>query len=142
MTKKKPKSQHKKVGRPTVMTKEVLAKLDDLFCRGYSDFDAYKTVGISKDAFYDYCDANPEYSEKKEWLKKRDVLISKNIMYDRLVIYQCPATARFVLERKAKDEYSTRTESTGKDGEAIQVESPATKQGINEVLELLRDLKI
>jgi hypothetical protein len=111
MTKKKPKSEHKKTGRPTIMTPQVIAKLEHCFERGYSDYDAYKSVGISKDAFYDYCVANPDFSEKKEWLKKNTVILSKNIVYDKLVIDKDINTAKFILERKCKDEFSLKTET-------------------------------
>ena len=111
MTKKKTKRQHKKTGRHTIMTPQTIAKLEHCFERGYSDYDAYKSVGISKDAFYDYCVANPDFSEKKEWLKKNTVILSKNIVYDKLVIDKDINTAKIILERKAKDEFSTRQET-------------------------------
>lgn len=62
------------VGRPTVMTPDVLAKLEEAFAIGCTDGEAIFYAGISKDAFYDYQKATDGYSERKEALKERPVL--------------------------------------------------------------------
>jgi len=56
-------------GRPTVMTKNVLAKLEDAFMLGLSDVKACAYADISTDALYDYQKLNPEFTDKKERFK-------------------------------------------------------------------------
>ena len=56
-------------GRPTVMTPDVLAKLEDAFTNGFTDKMACLYAGISVDALYDYCKLNEKFSKRKELLK-------------------------------------------------------------------------
>lgn len=59
----------REVGRPTVMTPDVIAKLEEAFINGATDLQACFIANISKDALYDYIKANPEFSDRKEQLK-------------------------------------------------------------------------
>lgn len=77
MTKKKPKSQWDKLGRPTVMTKEVISKLEFAFANGCTDLEACLYAGISHTAMYDWIKLNPEFAERKEQLKKSLNLVAK-----------------------------------------------------------------
>jgi hypothetical protein len=122
MSKKKPKSEHKKVGRPSVFTPEVVEKLKYCFAKGLTDREASDYVGISKDALYDYCAANPDFSHQKEALKGQLVVRAKFNLSDSIEIERNVQDSKWLLERKAKDEFSTRTENTGKDGEALMPE--------------------
>ena len=53
-----------KVGRPTVMTKEVLSKLEMLFAHGLTDREACLIADINPATLYNYCNENPEFSDK------------------------------------------------------------------------------
>lgn len=65
------------VGRPTVMTPEVLAKLEWAFLRGYSDRQACLHAGINPMSLYRYQDENREYSERKAMLKENISIVAK-----------------------------------------------------------------
>ena len=93
MTKKKPKSQHKEAGAPTKMTKEVVDKLEYAFMKGFNDEQASFHAGIDKSTLYNYCKLHPEFNDS-EAVESGSVLDSK-----------------WLLERKAKDEFSTRQET-------------------------------
>ena len=80
MTKKKPKSEHNKVGRPTAMTKEVIDKLEWCFAKGFTDQQASDYVGIDITTLYQYCREYPEFSHKKEALKTQLVIKSKLLL--------------------------------------------------------------
>ena len=108
------------VGKPTIMTPEVLAKLDSAFSIGCSDREACLQAGISNDALYDYQTRNPEYSKRKESLKQRLILKARAELYKGL--NNNPELALKVLERKLKKEFSLRTELTGEDGEPIKTQ--------------------
>lgn len=70
MSKRKPKSEHKKNGRPTVMTEIVLRKLEDAFMNGFTDSMASLYAGISERTLYEYCEVNPDFAQRKETLKE------------------------------------------------------------------------
>jgi hypothetical protein len=57
-------------GRPTVMTSENIAKLEEAFLNGGTDSEACFIAGIGTTAFYDYCKENPDFTERKEALKQ------------------------------------------------------------------------
>lgn len=104
-------------GRPTVMTPEAIAKLEDGFEYGFTDLEACLHAGISKDALYDYCEKHPEFTERKEILKRSPILLAKRNIVEELKSKDGD-TSKWYLERKAKDEFSTRSEVTGADGAA------------------------
>lgn len=114
--------RYRNSGRPTKMTPELIEKLEYVYCKGFTDQQAADFAGIHIDTIYNYCKNNPEFSEKKEALKKMPNLKAKmNIVEaldssDPILKLQ---NSRFWVERKMKDEFSTRTETTGKDGEAL-----------------------
>lgn len=68
------------VGRPTVMNEEVIRKLEEAFKWGCTDLEACCNADISKSTLYDYCIANPEFSERKETLKNNTLLRAKMVI--------------------------------------------------------------
>ena len=96
------------VGRPTVMTPEVLAKLEHAFLLGCTDIEACFYADISQDALYDYQRANPEYSKRKEALKQNPIFIARTSVVDKMA--DDGDLALKYLERKLKSEFSTKTE--------------------------------
>lgn len=114
MTKKKKNMR----GRPKIMTQDVLRKLEECFKKGYNDYEAYNSVGISHDTFYAYKKSNLDFSEKIEFLKNNTKIIAKEVVYGKL-LEKDVLTAKWLLERKAKDEFSTRVEQSGIDGKDL-----------------------
>ncbi|EAC8477277.1 hypothetical protein JH67_02970 [Listeria monocytogenes] len=58
-------------GRPRKMTRPTIQKLEDAFLKGLSDREACLYAGIAPSTLYDYCKANPDFSERKELLKEQ-----------------------------------------------------------------------
>jgi hypothetical protein len=110
MTKKKPKSEHKKVGRPTVMTPEIVNKLEQAFANAFTDEQACIFADISKPTLYEYIKENPSFSDRKEQLKKRVDIKAKTQVIEAIKNGDMP-TAKWWLERKCKDEFSLKTET-------------------------------
>lgn len=110
MTKKKPKSQHKEAGAPTKMTKEVVEKLEYAFMKGFNDEQASFYAEIDKGTLYNYCKLNPEFSTKKEMLKNHLVMRAK-INVSEAIDGGSVLDSKWLLERKAKDEFSTKQET-------------------------------
>lgn len=129
--KKKPEEKHKKwnydkkieevqdIGRPSKMSKSVVEKLEKCFSNSYTDEEACLFVGIDKETLYTYCDKYPAFSINKELLKKKPNLKAKNVVLEAINNNDVQS-AKWWLEKKAKDEFSSRNEVTGEDGNPIE----------------------
>ncbi len=123
-------------GRPTVITPEVLSKLEYAFSRDCTDTEACFYAGISEAAFYHYQLEHPEFKERKEALKSKPVMQAREVVIDGIVgkpaeidpetrkiirgeIPANPELALRYLERKKKDEFSLRSEHTGPNGKPL-----------------------
>ena len=98
-----------KVGRPTVMTKDVLAKLEMLFAKGLTDREACLIADISPSSLYDYCLEHPDFAEQKELLKDKPKIAAKLNIAEAIEAKDIDMS-KWYLERKAKDEFSTKQE--------------------------------
>ncbi len=117
MTKKKLKPEDG--GRPTKMTPDTLQKLKEAFLMGMSDSLACIHADICESTLYLYCRENPEFSKAKELWKKKIGYKAVRII-DKALDDGDLGTAKFVAERRVKEDWSMRTEQTGKDGEALK----------------------
>ena len=109
MTKKKLPEELEKRGRKTVMTPEIINKLEQAFSMGCSDLEACLYADIGKTTLYNYQNENPEFVERKEKLKEKLVLKARSVIADSLN-KQDENTAKWYLERKKKEEFSTKVE--------------------------------
>lgn len=107
------------MGRPTVMTPEVVNKLEEVFALGGTDSEACFYAGISKQTLYNYQEINPDFIDRKEALKERPVLLARQTVVKAMK--DDPLTARWYLERKLKGEFAQRTEMTGAEGKPLIV---------------------
>lgn len=103
-------------GRPTVMTEKVLEDLRKAFMVGATDRQACAYAGISAGTLYNYQVQYPEYLEQKENWKDHPIMKARATVYGKLGEIE---TAKWFLERKAKDEFSPRGELTGPGGERL-----------------------
>ena len=95
------------IGRPTVMTPEILNKLEEVFALGGTDKEACFYAGISHQALYNYQHDHPEFIERKEALKERPILKARQTIVRGLDEAE---NAKWYLERKAKKEFANRQE--------------------------------
>lgn len=107
------------VGRPTIMTKDVVNKLEEVFAIGGSDEEACFYADISKQTLYNYQKEHPEFVDRKEALKQRPFLKARQTIVKSL---EEPEHAKWFLARKLKKEFSERQELTGADGEKLTIE--------------------
>jgi len=105
------------MGRPTVMTKAVIAKLEEAFAWGCSDVEACLWADIGTKTLYQYQEKNPGYAQRKAELKETPIMLARKSVVRGL--QRDPKLAIDFLGRKKKDEFSTRAELTGKDGEQL-----------------------
>lgn len=108
-----------KCGRPTVLTPEVIQKLEEAYAIDSTDLEACLYAGIGKSTLYNYQEANPEFVDRKALLKKSLTLKSK-INISKSINKGDINDSKWYVERRAKDEFSLREERTGKDGAPIQ----------------------
>jgi hypothetical protein len=100
-------------GRKTVMTEETVKKLVDAFSMGFTDEEACIYSEITKQTLYNYCEKNPKFLTKKELLKHKPKIKAKlNILNS--INSEDLETSKWYLERKSKDEFSTKTETNSK----------------------------
>lgn len=104
------------MGRPTVMTPETLKLLREAFAIGCTKKEACAYAKIGESTLYDYINANPDFSEEIEQLIEEPILKAKHTIVSTL---DDPKNAQWYLERKRKDEFSSRSEVTGKDGKDL-----------------------
>lgn len=104
-------------GRPTKMTEETMAKLREAFSAGSTDKEACAHAGISESTLYDYQVSNPDFLDEKEALKEMPAIAARMLVSRK--VKTDVNTATWYLERKKKEEFSTRNELTGKDGKDL-----------------------
>lgn len=109
------------MARPTVMTPEIIEKLEEAFAWGCTDNEACLWADIAPATLYKYQEKNPEFAERKEQLKQTPIMKARKAVtgsFDK-----DPKLALQFLERKKKDEFSlkTETEVTNPDGSMTPV---------------------
>jgi len=109
-----------KVGRPEVITEEVIRQLDTAFSWGCSDLEACLHANISKTALYDYQKDHPEFTERKELLKGNPVLQARASVVKKIQ-WDADLALKF-LERKKKDEFSLKQEVAIETSEPIRIQ--------------------
>ena len=118
MTKKKDPKDYLPTGRPTKVTPEVVTKLEQAFSMGCTDEEACLFADISRMSLQRYQEAHPSFRDRKALLKQKLVLKARSVIAEALN-KKDENTAKWYLERKAKNEFSARQELTGADGENL-----------------------
>ncbi len=114
------KKNHKR-GRPRAITAAVLDKIDYAFSLGCTIKEAALYADISESCLYKYLSENPDYKERADMLRCTPVLKAKKCLLDDIENGDGVA-ARWLLERRASDEYSTRSEVAIEGGAALTIE--------------------
>lgn len=94
-------------GKPPKMNDDVLAKLDHAFSIGCTDEEACTYADISVDVLYDHQRIHPEYSKRKEHLKRKPFIKARQTIITNLGSFQ---GASWFAERKMRNEFGKSTE--------------------------------
>ena len=97
------------MARPTVMTKEVIEKLEYAFSLGCTDIEACLHADIAEKTLYLYQEKHPEFIQRKNALKESPIFLARQSVLKGLK--EDPDLALKFLERRKKDEFSTKTEN-------------------------------
>jgi len=111
-TKTKPKAKRKNkpgAGRPEVITADVLIKLIAAFHNGFNDVEACSYAGISTFPYYERMKKNKKFNETITEAKLHPNKLAKQTVLDAIKNGNAKS-AQWWLDRKAKDEFSTRSE--------------------------------
>ncbi len=110
-----------KMGRPSAIT----AVKEEIFAKAFRDgatvLEASKAAEVSPDAYYDRMTKDPDFADKMN-LSKEYVTEFAKALLSRKIQRGDTETAKWWLERKAKKEFSSRTEVSGPDGESLKIE--------------------
>lgn len=138
-------------GRPTVMTKDTLQKLEQAWMIGATDKIACASAGIAESTLYNYLVEHPEYVEVKEHCKSQIAIQALNNTAQAMQgkawngqpysndQAECSRvaleTSKWTLTHgKYKADFAERTELTGADGESLApVIKYVTKEEVEEV---------
>lgn len=95
-------------GRPTVMTKQVLQKLEGAFKMGCPDREACIYAGIAEKTLYIYCNKHPDFLQQKEEWKEVPVIGARAVVIGQIMIKKSAPDAWMYLRRKRKQEFSEK----------------------------------
>ena len=107
MTKKKKPEELEKRGRPSVMTPEIINKLEQAYSIDATDEEACIFAGIGMSTLYDYQKQNPDFSERKRLLKDKLTFKARTNIANEINKGDADLS-KWYLERKKKKEFSTQ----------------------------------
>ncbi len=106
----------------------VVTKLEEAFAIGCTDDEACFYAEISRSALFRYMEEHEEFRNRRNALKQKPILKARKTLYDDL---GNPESAMWFLERKLKDEFSSKQIIDNKSGDA---------ERLNEYRKELKDL--
>ena len=127
-------------GRPTLMTLDVINKLEEAFSKGLNITHACIFANISRETFYNYCQRTTGFLDKCNSLQQQPSIKAK-ILINEAIDGGDVNTAKWYVERKCKDEFSlkTETEHSGEIKSKVvyieKEEKEAYEQHINKIIE-------
>ena len=119
-------------GRPTVMTPEVVNKLEQAFSLGCPITVACEYAGISRETIYDYINKKPEFSDRIKQLQGLIGMRARKSIADAINKGDAKISFEY-LKKKNADEFG--------DKPIIPDDSKNPAQEFSELLEKFRELK-
>ncbi len=113
-------------GRPKIVDKEVLQKLEEAFLMDCTDLEACFLANISKSTLYNYQEEHPEFLERKEALKQNLFIKARRTFLQQME--NSYGNSMDYMSRKKKDEFAQRNELTGKEGKDLIPIAQADKE--------------
>jgi ACT domain-containing protein len=98
-------------GRPTVFDYDAVRKLEQAFAIGCTVEEACSISGVSRSAYYKKLEDDTQFMDKMERAKLFMIIQARHTVYNAIRAGDIK-TSMWYLERKRKDEFSTKTELT------------------------------
>lgn len=108
---------------------EAVKKLEEAFSIGADISAACFFANISRQTYYNWAKSFPELAERFDSLRERPVMRAYKTIAENL---GKPETARWYLERKRKDEFSTKTENVVN---GVMATADMSEEEFNNILE-------
>jgi type I site-specific restriction endonuclease len=109
-----------KTGRPSSLTEEVVSKLEHSIMDGANITEACQVAGISRETYYKGLKENELFADRMTDAEEYPTKVAKKNLIERIKRKDVE-TSKWWLERKKKDEFSTRTEQTGANGAPLAI---------------------
>lgn len=106
-------------GKYTKLTPETIKLLEEAFAMDCPIVEAILHANISYQTYYNWIEKNPKMKKRFEELRNRPYLLARTTI--NKAIQQNPQYAFEYMKRKKKDEFSERSELTGKDGGDLKI---------------------
>lgn len=97
-------------GRPTVLTPDVVSKLEEVLKDGGTITEACEQAGISRDTYHRNVNDDSKFSDKMAKAQEYVTEVAKSVVARDITKRKNTETAKWWLERKRKSEFSTRVE--------------------------------
>jgi hypothetical protein len=91
------------LGRPPVITPDVVLKLETAFARGLNITEACLFAGIARNTYYEYLKENKDFSDKLEELQENVKMHAKVNIADKIIDGKDVNTSQWLLERRDPD---------------------------------------
>ena len=108
------------MARPTKQTPEIITKLEQAFSLDCTVAEACFQAGIAESTYFDWSKSDPQFSERMKALKNKMVLKARQTIFNDM---SDPTTAKWYLERKRKEEFSTKLHGVNVDDDSELPES-------------------
>ena len=132
--------KRKWAGRKTKMTKETVEKLEMAFMNSFTDAEACLYAWIDPWTLYNYIKVHPEFSSKKEALKNKPSMKAKLNMVKRINSWNDKESDKRWLERKNKEEFSSKQEVEQKWKIELELEIDLSNKTMKELAQIRKDL--
>lgn len=96
-------------GRPTIMTDELVSKIEYGFMKGLNVTECCHYADISRNCFYEYLEKNPDFKDRIEELKSNPSTRAKLNVVEAIENGDTDLS-KWWLERRNKEEFSTKQE--------------------------------
>lgn len=105
-----------KVTNPTKASKEIVKKLEEVLQDGGTITEACDQAGITRQTYYNWIESDEQFLTKMESAQEYVTEVAKSVIARSITKRKNREDAKWWLERKRKNEFSARSEVTGKDG--------------------------
>lgn len=108
------------MARPSSLTPEVVSLLEHSVMDGANITEACQVAGISRETYYKHLKEDEKFADKMADAEEYPSKVAKKNLIERIKRKDVE-TSKWWLERKKKDEFSTRTENTGANGAPLTI---------------------
>lgn len=97
------------MSRPTTFTEPTVQKLEQAFRDGFNVVEACRTSGVSRAAYYQHLADDVEFMDKMRTAQDYVNIKAKHVIIEKILKEGDATAARWWLERRAKDEFGSKS---------------------------------